>query len=115
MADGAGMTAQAAEQLQLDREGNLLHLGDWSEAVAVLLAAREGLTLSAAHWEIIHLVRAFHARRGLAPVMRVLVKLVAQELGPDKGNSLYLLQLFPESPARLVARIAGLPRPANCL
>jgi tRNA 2-thiouridine synthesizing protein E len=47
--------------------------------------------------------------------MRILVKLVANELGPEKGNSLYLLQLFPGSPARVASRIAGLPRPANCI
>ncbi|MES2603574.1 MAG: TusE/DsrC/DsvC family sulfur relay protein, partial [Pseudomonadota bacterium] len=33
----------------------------------------------------------------------------------SKGNSLYLLSLFPGSPARLAARIAGLPRPVNCM
>jgi tRNA 2-thiouridine synthesizing protein E len=47
--------------------------------------------------------------------MRVLVKLVARELGREKGNSLYLLRLFPDSPAKLAAKIAGLPRPTNCL
>lgn len=101
--------------LALDKDGNLARLEDWSEAVAALLAQQAGLSLTPAHWEIIWLVRAFHARRGIAPVMRILVKLTENELGPEKGNSLYLLKLFPESPARVASRIAGLPRPANCI
>jgi tRNA 2-thiouridine synthesizing protein E len=103
------------QKLQLDRDGNLENLADWSEQVAELLARQVGVELTPGHWEILYLVREFHERRGLSPVMRILVKLVENALGPDKGNSLYLLQLFPGSPARLACRIAGLPRPSNCL
>jgi tRNA 2-thiouridine synthesizing protein E len=43
------------------------------------------------------------------------VSLVRRELGEEKGRSVYLLTLFPGSPAKLAARIAGLPRPEHCL
>ena len=113
------MTATACApsnfHVALDPDGYLLNLHDWSEAVACSLAASEAIELTAEHWEILKLMRAFHERRGVAPVMRVLVKLVKNELGPEKGNSLYLLRLFPESPALVASRIAGLPRPTNCL
>ena len=33
----------------------------------------------------------------------------------DKGNSIYLHKLFPGNPAKLAAKIAGLPRPTNCI
>jgi tRNA 2-thiouridine synthesizing protein E len=102
-------------EIALDKEGHLVCLEDWSPRVAGMLARREGLELSDAHWEIIGIVREFHARRGLSPIMRILVKLVEVKCGPDKGNSLYLLRLFPDSPAKLAAKIAGLPRPTNCL
>ena len=101
--------------IALDKEGNLAALDDWSEDVAQALAADAGIVLKDAHWEILWLVRDFYKKRGLSPVMRILVRLVERELGPSKGNSLYLLSLFPGSPARLAARIAGLPRPVNCL
>ena len=64
---------------------------------------------------IIDLLRAFHAETGISPSMRPLVKLVAQRLGVEKGTSLYLLKLFPGNAAKLAAKIAGLPRPTNCL
>ena len=47
--------------------------------------------------------------------MRPLVKYVSQTLGSDKGSSIYLLQLFPGSPAKVASKIAGLPRPEHCL
>ena len=40
---------------------------------------------------------------------------VATELSVEKGRSIYLLQLFPGSPAKLVAKFAGLPKPKNCI
>lgn len=104
-----------SRNLALDKDGYLANLADWSEAVAEDLARQMEIQLTPKHWEILYLIRDFHQRRGLAPVMRILVKLVEKELGPDKGNSLYLLKLFPDSPARIACKIAGLPRPVNCL
>jgi tRNA 2-thiouridine synthesizing protein E len=47
--------------------------------------------------------------------MRILVKIVKQKVSLEKGNSIHLLTLFPGSPAKIAAKIAGLPRPTNCL
>lgn len=101
--------------ITLDKEGYLKDLGDWDEKVAHALALRENIELTPAHWEIIHVLRDFYQRFEHSPAMRILVKSVKQTLGEDKGNSLYLMQLFPDSPAKRAARIAGLPRPTNCL
>jgi tRNA 2-thiouridine synthesizing protein E len=98
-----------------DREGFLLELDDWNEAVAATLAEAEGITLTDEHWELIRLVRDFYDRYETAPAMRVLVRQVRRELGEAKGNSLHLLRLFPGSPAKVLAKVAGLPRPTNCL
>jgi tRNA 2-thiouridine synthesizing protein E len=101
--------------MRTDRDGYLLELDDWSPYVARALARNEGIVLSDDHWTIIDLLRAFHAETGISPSMRPLVKLVGQQLGADKGTSLYLLKLFPGNAAKLAAKIAGLPRPTNCL
>lgn len=101
--------------IALDPEGYLVHLDDWSPAVAEALAAEEARTLTDEHWQIIDVLRDFYARYEMAPAMRPLVKAVALALGPDKGKSLYLMKLFPESPAKVGARLAGLPKPTNCL
>ncbi|MBM6549589.1 TusE/DsrC/DsvC family sulfur relay protein [Marinomonas ostreistagni] len=98
-----------------DEEGYLLDLNDWNESLAQEVAAKEGLDLTPAHWEIIHVLRDFYTQFEVSPAMRPLVKAVTKALGPDKGKSIYLMQLFPGSPPKLAAKIAGLPKPANCL
>ena len=102
-------------EVMLDKEGFLVDLADWSDKVAKALAKQEGLELTAAHFEVIHALRRFYAQYQLSPAMRPLVKYIGQELGEDKGSSLYLLSLFPGSPARLASKLAGLPKPDNCL
>ena len=101
--------------VRFDKEGYLLDLADWNRTIAVELASREGVTLEPAHWAVIEILREFYEATRVSPAMRPLVKLVGQRLGPEKGTSIYLLSLFPGSPAKLAAKIAGLPRPTNCL
>lgn len=100
---------------RLDSEGFLLDLADWSEDIAADLAKAESISLDEAHWEILLLTRRFYQQYKLSPAMRPLVNFVRQELGSDKGNSIYLMRLFPGSPAKLISKIAGLPKPDNCL
>jgi tRNA 2-thiouridine synthesizing protein E len=102
-------------EVSLDKEGYLLELERWDPDIAAALALREGLSLTADHWAIVDILREFYAETGVSLSMRPLVKLVAARLGSSKGNSIYLLSLFPGNPAKLAAKIAGLPRPANCL
>ncbi|MBD9415018.1 TusE/DsrC/DsvC family sulfur relay protein [Pseudomonas sp. PDM16] len=102
-------------EIALDKDGFLVELSDWSQATAEALAAREELQLSSEHWEILELLRAFYAEFQLSPATRPLIKYVALKLGPDKGNSLHLNRLFKGTPAKLAAKLAGLPKPTNCL
>jgi tRNA 2-thiouridine synthesizing protein E len=98
-----------------DKEGYLKDLDDWSEDIATLIADSDALVMNNAHWEIIHELRDFYSQYQLSPTMRALVKHVSNRLGKEKGSSIYLLKLFPGNPAKMAARIAGLPRPNNCL
>ncbi|MGY4531867.1 tRNA 2-thiouridine synthesizing protein E [Pseudomonas sp. TE3786] len=102
-------------QIALDKDGYLADLNDWSATVAEALAAQEELALSAEHWEVLHLLRDFYAEFQLSPATRPLIKYVALKLGTDKGNSLHLNRLFKGTPAKLAAKLAGLPKPTNCL
>lgn len=98
-----------------DKEGYLLDLGDWNEPVAQALAQAEGLNLQNEHWEILLLLREFYQEFQLSPATRPLIKYVALKLGPDKGNSMHLNRLFKGTPAKLAAKLAGLPKPSNCI
>ena len=93
----------------------LAKLPTWSADTASQLAAEDKLQLSAAHLEVLEVARQFFDQYGFSPSMRPLCKTVATELSMEKGRSIYLLQLFPGSPAKLVAKFAGLPKPKNCI
>ena len=105
----------ANKTVELDKEGFLKNLIDWEPEVAETLANHEDISLTEAHWEILWLLRSFYDQYQLSPAMRPLIKFIGQELGADKARSIYLMQLFPGSPAKLASKIAGLPKPDNCL
>lgn len=105
----------AGKSLPLDKHGYLQQLTDWTPAVAEAFAQLEQLTLNDAHWEVIYFVREFYQQFNTSPAIRLLVKAMAEKLGPEKGNSKYLFLLFPEGPAKQATRLAGLPKPAKCL
>jgi tRNA 2-thiouridine synthesizing protein E len=98
-----------------DSDGFLIELSAWSEALAETIACNDGLTLTPAHWELIYLTRRFYQEFDVSPAMRPLCKYITLHLSPEKGRSIYLLHLFPGSPAKHMAKIAGLPKPENCL
>lgn len=99
----------------LDEEGYLINLQDWTPELAHQLAQDVDIALTEAHWEIIYILRDFYQEYEVSPAMRPLVKAVSKKLGTEKGRSIYLMTLFPGSPPKLAAKIAGLPKPANCL
>lgn len=103
------------QDIPIDNQGYLKNHLDWSEALAVELASRESITLTAEHWEVIHFVRDFYLEFKTSPAIRILVKAIGQKLGPQKGQSKYLYTLFPAGPAKQATKIAGLPKPAKCL
>lgn len=105
----------ASAPVAVDSEGFLATVEDWTPDVAQWLARSIDLELTAEHWELIELVRDFHHRTDVVPAMRPLVKLVRTALGPDKGSSIHINLLFPNGAAKNLARVAGLPKPTNCL
>ncbi len=103
------------KQIPVDSEGYLEQLSDWQPEVAEQIAKKEGLELTEAHWEIINLLRRFYQEFELSPAMRPLVKYIGLNMGKEKAKSIYLMQLFGESPAKMTSKLAGLPKPTNCL
>ena len=114
MTDGSLSANDQALASRLDQDGYLRDHAAWTPQIATELAALEHIQLGAEHWRIITLLRDFYARTDIAPAMRPLVKLTQAEFGADIGNSAFLMRLFGGSPAKMAAKIAGLPRPTNC-
>ena len=103
------------QYIETDSEGYLLEINQWNKDVALVIAEKENLELTDAHWEVIEFIRNFYQEYKTSPAIRMLVKTMAQKFGPEKGNSRYLQRLFPEGPAKQATKLAGLPKPAKCL
>lgn len=98
-----------------DAEGYLLDWQQWQPAFAEQAAARLGILLEDAHWELLQMLREHYGEFLSAPPMRLLTRLVTLRLGADKGNSRYLYRLFPDGPAKQGSLLAGLPKPVSCI
>ncbi|HEP0977364.1 TPA: sulfurtransferase TusE [Klebsiella aerogenes] len=102
-------------EIETDSEGYLKETTQWSEAMAEVIAAQEGISLSVEHWEVVRFVRDFYLEFNTSPAIRMLVKAMANKFGEEKGNSRYLYRLFPKGPTKQATKIAGLPKPVKCI
>lgn len=97
----------------LNDQGFYVDFNQW-QAEQVVKLLRPGQQLTEEHWQVIHNLRQFYQLFQRSPNMRLLVKSL-QAAHPDIANSIRLMQLFGESPAREACRLSGLPKPKNCL
>lgn len=105
----------SSDSERFDKEGFLRRLEGWTPQIATEIAAAEGIQLQDSHWELVNLIRQYYTEFDSSPSMRPLVKYIRLKLSAEKGNSIYLLSQFPGSPAKIGSKIAGLPKPDNCL
>jgi dissimilatory sulfite reductase related protein len=99
----------ANTEVELNEEGFFVHPEQWTEEMAVDLARRDGIDeLTGAHWTVIRFMRNEYFDKGTGPTVRA--------LGKSSGVSVKeLYQLFPKGPAKVAARIAGIPKPRGCI
>lgn len=100
---------------ELDEHGHLRDSTLWTRELAVAMARADGVGLSAAHWQVIDVLRAYYAEYEITPPMRALVRILREQLGEAAFGSRELYRLFPEGPARQGSRYAGLPKPVSCI
>ena len=55
----------------------------WNERLAVFIAEQEGISLTHAHWEILHYLRKFYAECRAAPNVKVLMKQAKKKFNYD--------------------------------
>lgn len=103
------------KEVELDEDGYLVHLDQWTPELATKLSSDDGMTLTEAHWEVINFLRDYYQKYQIAPMIKILVKEIGKVLGPEKGNTKYLYELYPAGPAKQACRFAGLPKPTGCV
>jgi TusE/DsrC/DsvC family sulfur relay protein len=95
--------------VQVNDEGFFEDPNAWTEDMAVELAREQGIDpLTDRHWQVINFMRKEYFEKGTGPTVRV--------LGKASGVSVKeLYQLFPKGPAKMAAKIAGIPKPRGCI
>ncbi len=99
----------AGTPVEVNDEGFFVDPTQWTKEIAIELAAADGIAeLTSQHWQVLEFMRKEYFEKGTGPTVRV--------LGKTSGVSvkdLYLL--FPKGPAKMAARIAGIPKPKGCI
>jgi len=95
--------------VELNDEGFLVDPEQWTDEIAAELARREGIDeLTDAHWTVVHFMRSEYFDKGTGPTVRI--------LGKTSGVGVRdLYKLFPKGPAKMAAKIAGIPKPRGCI
>ena len=99
----------AGTEVTVGDDGFFTDPGQWREEMAPEIARESGITeLTDRHWQVITFMREEYAEKGTGATVRV--------LGKTSGVSVKeLYRLFPKGPAKLAARIAGIPKPRGCI
>jgi len=100
---------------EADEEGYITDISAWNTDLAELIAKDENIEMNSDAWEVVNFLRNYYEEYQIAPAVRVLTKAIKKKLGPEKGNSKYLYELFPYGPAKQACKIAGLPKPTGCI
>ena len=102
-------TTIALTVLEVDAEGFLQKPEQWNEEIGREIAEAAGIVpLTERHWQVIRFMRETFLGTGQAPSIR--------SLGKESGDPIKeLYQLFPKGPAKLAARIGGIPKPHGCI
>jgi len=95
--------------IETNANGYLDDLDDWSEALAQVMAAAEGIELTERHWDVMNYLREeYFDNHQNQPNTRTIIKAMAAKWGA-KPTQKDLYDLFPLDPSKQGARIAGLP------
>ena len=99
----------AGTEVEVNDEGFFEDPDKWTEDMAPEIAKTEGIdTLTDQHWQVINFMRKEYYEKGTGPSVRA--------LGKTSGVSVKeLYQLFPKGPAKIAAKIAGIPKPRGCI
>ncbi len=102
-------TLIADAPVDVDAEGFLTNAEQWNERIAQGIAAESGIPeLTERHWLVVRFMRERYFTTGNAPSIR--------SLGKESGVPIKeLYQLFPKGPAKLAAKIGGIPKPKGCI
>lgn len=100
----------AGVEVELNDEGFFVDPEQWTTDMVPQLADEWGVPgpLTDKHWQVLDFMRQEYFEKGTGPTVR--------KLGKASGITVKeLYVLFPKGPAKLAARVAGIPKPKGCI
>jgi len=101
-------TTLLGQEVHIDDEGFLTEYDEWSEDLGAELATQIGVDMTEQHWNVVKFLRDDFKDQGSTATTR---RVNAVGGFPVKLQ----FELFPKKPAKKMAYIAGLPKPAGCV
>jgi TusE/DsrC/DsvC family sulfur relay protein len=94
--------------VEVDAEGFLSRPEQWNEQIGEQIARENAIELTPRHWQVVMFMRERYLTTGTAPTIRA--------LGKESGVPVKeLYELFPKGPAKLAAKVGGIPKPQGCI
>jgi TusE/DsrC/DsvC family sulfur relay protein len=97
----------AGISVEIDEEGYMTDLTEWTKEIAVEIAKEEQINLSDQHFAIMEFLRKRFMNEETLSIRCI------NHSGIIDVKTFY--QLFPGAPLKKATRIAGLTKPSNCI
>ena len=98
----------AGRPIDVDAEGFMTNASDWTMEIGEAISEGLNIALTPDHWKLINFAREDFAVKNASPGLRR----IAKNTGVGMKD---IYKLFPKGPGKLIARIAGIPKPKSCL
>ncbi|MBK8292219.1 MAG: TusE/DsrC/DsvC family sulfur relay protein [Flammeovirgaceae bacterium] len=94
-------------QIEVNTEGYLKDMNQWTPELARTMASQEGIDLTEKHFDVLNWLRTKQAEGTALSIRKI-------------GNSglvdiKQFYALFPGGPLKISSKIAGIPKPASCI
>lgn len=94
-------------EVEVNAEGYLKNMSDWSSELAQEIASKENLQLTDKHFDVLNWLRTKQSEGAPLSIRKI-------------GNSglvdiKQFYALFPGGPLKISSKIAGIPKPASCI
>ncbi len=100
-------TVIANVEVNVNEEGYLTDLNQWTKEIALEIAEKEGVTMQDKNWEVISWIQDQYRNE---------VSLSIRKVGKSGVTNIKeFYALFPNGPLKKASKIAGIPKPASCI
>ncbi|MCF8462017.1 MAG: TusE/DsrC/DsvC family sulfur relay protein [Flavobacteriales bacterium] len=100
-------TTLAGKEVNVNAEGYMTDLNQWTKEIALEIAQQEEVTLNEKSWQVITWIQEQFKNEDALTIRKV------GKSGVTDIKEFY--ELFPNGPLKKASKIAGIPKPVSCI